>query len=224
MKLINNFGHTSRSIGWRGRALGLVALLTLGAGSQAQAALLGLTLLDTPDIVSDFIDVSYDASTDSFTANGFARELDDDGSVPAEAITDGTFNISATIDGSGSLTSGSLSIGGTVASLGFNSGTLLTGSLTAFGFLDSGGDPLEFLFDVTGGDAAGLYGSIGGIILGATGFGGNFTSDFDNLVGGVPGTGSAVANVAPVPLPAAIWLFGAGLLGLVGLGRNRVRV
>ena len=46
---------------------------------------------------------------------------------------------------------------------------------------------------------------------------GNFMMDFG-------GNGSAVADVAPVPLPAAIWLFGAGLLGLAGLGRNRDRV
>jgi hypothetical protein len=97
----------------------------------------------------------------------------------------------------------------------------LTGNLTAFGFKDTGGDPLEFLFSVTGGDAAGLYGgigSIGGIILsGGTGFTGDFTMDF-------AGTGSAVADVGPVPLPAAVWLFGAGLLGLVGIGRNSSRV
>jgi hypothetical protein len=218
MKLFANFGHTTGTVGWGGRALPLVAVLTLGAGSQAQAAPLNLTLLDTPDIVSSFIDVNYDAAGDTFSANGFALELDDDGSVPAEAITGGTFDLTAFIDGSGSLSSGSLTIGGTVASLGFNSGTLLTGNLTAFGFPDLGGDPLEFLFDVTGGDAAGLYGAIGGILLtGGTGFTGDFTVDF-------LGDGSAVSNVAPVPLPAAVWLFGAGLLGLVGVGRNRDRV
>ena len=218
MKFIANPEHTARPIHSGGRALPLVAVLMLGAGSQAQAAPLNLTLLDFPDIVSSFIDVNYNAGTDAFTASGFALELDDDGSVPAEAITNGTFNLNASIDASGSLSSGSLSIGGTVASLGFTSGTLLTGNLTAFGFPDSGGDPLEFLFSVTGGDATGLYGSIGGIILsGGTGFTGDFNTDFT-------GNGSAVADVAPVPLPAAVWLFGAGLLGLVGLGRNRVRV
>ena len=217
MKLFTNPGHAVRSIHSGGRALPLVAVLTLGAGSQAQAAPLNLTLLDFPDIVSSFIDVGYTAGTDTFTANGFALELDDDGSVPAEAIADGTFDLTANIDDLGALNGGTLTIGGTVASLGFNSGTLLTGNLTAFGFPDLGGDPLEFLFDVTGGDAAGLYGSIGGIILGGTNFTGDFTTDFT-------GTGSAVADVAPVPLPAAVWLFGAGLLGLVGLGRNRVRV
>jgi len=190
-------------------------------GSVAQAAPLGLTLNDFPDIVSAFIDVTYNATSDTLNANGFAEELDDDGSVPAEAIAGGSFSLTATIDASGALSAGSLSIGGTVASLGFNSGTLLTGTLTAFGFPDAGGDPLEFLFDVTGGDAAALYGggSIpGGIILSDSGFPGSFDSNFDNLVDGV---GSGVSDTGVVPLPAAVWLFGSGLLGLVGMARRK---
>ena len=107
----------------------ICACLIAFASSPVQAVPLNLTLLDTPDIVSSFIDVNYNAGTDTFTASGFALELDDDGSVPAEAITGGTFDLTAVIDGSGTLSSGSLSIGGTVASLGFNSGTLLTGNL-----------------------------------------------------------------------------------------------
>lgn len=27
--------------------------------------------------------------------------------------------------------------------------------------------------------------------------------------------------LAPVPVPAAVWLFGSGLLGLVGVARNK---
>jgi hypothetical protein len=197
-----------------------LAILTASAflmfGATAQAASLNLTLNDVPDIVSSFIDVTYNATTDSFSASGFALELDDDGSVPAEAIADGIFNLSATIDATGALGGGALTIDGTVASLGFNSGTLLTGNLTAFGFPDAGGDPLEFLFDVTGGDAAGLYGSApGGVILsGVTGFTGDFSTNFT-------GDGFAVSDVAPVPIPAAVWLFGSGLLGLAGIGRRR---
>lgn len=203
-----------------------LSILTTSAflmlGTTAQAAPLNLTLNNVPDIISSFIDVTYTASTDSFSASGFALELDDDGIGLPEAIAGGTFNLSANINASGVLSGGSLTIGGTVASLGFNSGTLLTGDLTAFGFPGAGGDPLEFLFDITGGDAAGLYGSLpGGIILSDAGFTGDFTNDFDNLIGGVTGTGIGVSDVAPVPLPAAVWLFGSGLLGLAGIGRRR---
>jgi hypothetical protein len=53
--------------------------------------------------------------------------------------------------------------------------------------------------------------------------GGNGTSNvFAYLLGNasVSLTG-VVSDVAPVPLPAAVWLFGSGLLGLVGVGRRR---
>ena len=30
-----------------------------------------------------------------------------------------------------------------------------------------------------------------------------------------------IASASPVPLPAAVWLFGSGLLGLFGVGRRR---
>ena len=32
---------------------------------------------------------------------------------------------------------------------------------------------------------------------------------------------AAPVAVAPVPVPAAVWLFGSGLLGLVGLARRK---
>jgi len=35
--------------------------------------------------------------------------------------------------------------------------------------------------------------------------------------------GSALIRVAPVPIPAAGWLFGTGLLGLFGIARRKVR-
>jgi len=34
-------------------------------------------------------------------------------------------------------------------------------------------------------------------------------------------TTEAFVSVAPVPVPAAMWLFGSGLLGLVGIARRK---
>jgi hypothetical protein len=39
---------------------------------------------------------------------------------------------------------------------------------------------------------------------------------YSNVLAVVPG------NVAPVPLPAAVWLFGSGVIGLVGVARRRL--
>jgi hypothetical protein len=60
------------------------------------------------------------------------------------------------------------------------------------------------------------------------------TATFDSL-GLTPGSyewtwGSAASadsytlNVGAVPVPAAVWLFGSGLLGLIGVARRKVRV
>jgi len=42
------------------------------------------------------------------------------------------------------------------------------------------------------------------------------------LLGGFSATGTATMtmDIAPVPLPAAVWLLGSGLIGLVGIGRR----
>lgn len=47
------------------------------------------------------------------------------------------------------------------------------------------------------------------------------------MVGGFSATGTATMtmDIAPVPLPAAVWLLGSGLIGLIGISRrSRLRV
>ncbi len=182
-----------------------------------------------PDILTGYLDVNYYADDDLLVVDGWALTLDDDGSVPPENITNGLYSISASIDGSGNLGTGggTLSIGGTVPSLGFISTPLLTGILTDFGYPGGGSDVLEFLFEVTGGDAAELYGGVGatgGIIVeNGTGFSGSFAVDWDNN-SGMPGYGFGTAtsdNFAnTVPIPGALWLLGSGLIGLMGIRRR----
>lgn len=195
-------------------------MLCLGSGIASGSTHLNLTLNNAPDIVSGFIDVSYDAGVQLLSANGFALEIDDDGSGPPEAIAGGTFDLTATIDNTGNLIGGTIAVGGTVATLGFNSGTLLTGDLTAFGYPSGGGDPLEFLFGVTGGDAAPLYGSTGGTILTQSGFGGTFSSSFANSSDGLADTGTTTIPI-PSALPAGLSLL--CVLGVAAMARKMAR-
>jgi hypothetical protein len=199
------------------------ALLCMAVTSAARAELLNLNLL-VPDIESGFIDVMYDASGDMFSATGFALAIDYDGIAPPDYnINNGSFDLSASIDDFGSASSGSLAIGGDIPGLGVM-GSLLTGSLTDFGFQTGGGDLFEFLFTVTGGQLAGDFGGLGatvGVILNADGstFTGDWTLDFNNN-GGNPGFGLGVADTAFIPAPAGLAvLLGAGFCA----GRRRRR-
>ena len=206
---------------WSVRVKRVLYTVIVGALFQlsVQATPLNLSLSNFPDIFSGAIDVTYTAATGSFSATGTALSFDDDGVGAAETIVAGGFALSATITNAGVLTGGTLTITGTVPTLGFNSGTLLTGTLTALGFSNTGGDPLEFLFTVTGGDAAGLYGGTGGIILSSTSFPATlFNQDFNNLIAGIPGTGSGVSDTAvPVPEPTSLILLAIGLASLGGI-------
>ncbi len=79
-----------------------------------------------------------------------------------ENISSGTIAISANIDGAGHATSGSLKVYGSFSTY---SGLLLDGTLADFGFNSSGAMPLQFLFTVDGGSAAGLFGEHVGTLL-----------------------------------------------------------
>jgi hypothetical protein len=149
--------------------------------ASAGAVPLGL-VLQTPDALVDSIDITYDAGTDAFAATGFALSID---SLNLDAP--GSFSLFAVIDDLGVLSSGSLSVFGTQGAL--NSGTLLTGGLTNFGFSgDALGIVFEFTFDPNGGDLLSAYaGRSGGIVMSTSlnSFSG-FGSSFDNLIISIP--------------------------------------
>ena len=183
------------------------AATLMGAAGLATAGPLNLVLESNPDVVSGFIDVVYNANADLLTLDGFALEIDPDGSGNV-GINNGSFLISLAVDDAGFVSGGSLTMTGDIPSMGL-SGTLLTGTVNDFGFLEAGGDPLEFVFDLSGGLLAPIYGAQAGVIAGGTMFPGSFAADFDNLIGGIGGTGTATADTGRlVPTPGGIALFG----------------
>lgn len=195
-------------------------VIAAACGRSADASFIPLDLRNAPDILSGFIDVSYDAPSNEFSVEGFALRLND-GQGPAHNIANGSFAITATIDETGTAVGGTLDIGGGVAGFG---PSLLTASFIGFGFDPGGGTLLELLFEVTGGDLAPDYGGAGalvGVILDMVGGGysGDFTRSFDNLISGTAGTGRGVSDTAPlIPGPPV-----AALLLLGGLRRRRSR-
>jgi len=87
---------------------------------------------------------------------------------------------------------------------------LNNGTTTFYSEASKNNDEVMMLTYLVGG-MDGLAGA--NIILGWEDFA-NADNDFNDMVVGV-------TDVAPVPLPAAVWLFGSALMGLVGVSRRK---
>jgi hypothetical protein len=175
-----------------------LAMLSYSVGSKA--ASLGLTLYD-PDITSQYLSTNYNATTDLLTIDGGAGF----GNTIDGLDIGATFTLVADISAGGILNSGTINISG-----------YIEGDLLELGYENNGGQVLEFTFNPTGGSLLPDYlGNNGGIILSVTGYNDNdFNTDF---------TGNAAAtfgNTAPIPVPAAVWLFGSALMGFFGFRRK----
>jgi serine-aspartate repeat-containing protein C/D/E len=215
-----------RSHQWATRC-GLLFVLAIAAvfPQATLAALLGNTL-NLPYISFDNQGTTtYDAGTNQFSVDATPLALLVSGSPPATITGTESFLINITVDNAGSLLGGipggDLVVIGdvTVPGLGFKSGVLLTGEVTGFGFQDSGGttDSYDFTFVPTGGLLTSLYPGTLGVGVSLTSEQSNFTGDFSvDFAGEAKGTLGEL-----VPIPSAVWLFGSGLLGLVGIARRK---
>lgn len=185
-------------------------LLTAGAAQQANASLIGLTP-SLPDIVTGFVFLDYDSSKKLLDVEGFVGDITTQWQgPPAYYPFDYYYSINASIDNAGRVRGGTLIISGKIAGLGLQSGTLLTGNLSQFGFSPCPGDVFEFTFDVTGGDLASYFGPHAGVILDPvdSGFNGSFASNFSN-------TGYGVSDTFPVPEPVSLVILALGACPLL---------
>jgi hypothetical protein len=126
----------------------------------------------------------------------------------------------------------SLNATGTTTNPSFQSGTLVTGTptdATAYGYAYpfgysgfNGAGTFEFVFNNVGGDFA-AFGSVGKIVATMT----TLTSavgNWDSLGIDFWKTGHSATGVAAdtvVPVPAAVWLLGSGLMSLFGVRLTR---
>jgi hypothetical protein len=215
--------------------LAIISLFLLGG--SAQADLLQLTLQPTPDIAVFSIDFAYNASSHTLSASGTSTCIstgspDDPVVFDESSLQNGTFLLSTTVDNAGIASAGSLTIGGSVLGYGSTGPLLTANNLSYFNSLfvdtlnpNSDVADFEFIFDISGGEMANMFGGTGakiGIILTWVSTAGDaaqnqFTTNFDNLNGHNfgEGWGTAMADTAPIPEPATLSLLAFGAAALL---------
>jgi len=138
------------------------------------------------------------------------------GTVDGADVSPYGLNIGDTITASGVFDNSALS--SSPYTVNFNSGNTLSitaGSLILNQTQDEGGSP-RFEFDSLG-NLIGVNFYSASFDSGALTF---FVVDGDNFATGV-WNASSFSMTTPVPVPAAVWLLGSGLLGLAGVARRR---
>jgi hypothetical protein len=139
----------------------------------------------------------------------------------------GVFSLNAAITSSGVLKSGTFSFKSSDPMFGFGtdrkgkpiSGNVFSGNLTAFGWSDSRGF-LEFgIGGFTGWACTTMSWCTNAERLWLNTYSG--TLGLPTAIGNVTNWSSTAYGTAVIPIPAAVWLFGSGLLGLVGFAKRK---
>ena len=204
------------------KLLTLIAAFILGYSNSAFS--LTTTYTDQTsflgDVDSELFLIDFNAISNPLVGNGVFVGQVDFGSPEASNPDNVLFNSSAMTD-TGSTTA--------TNSVGPIDGAFLTAdSVYAFSldFLSSGNPQTISIFDFGGGlldsvltPAGGFFGlisdtSIGSFLITNGEFSPNNRDRFfiDNF---------GAYSVSPVPIPAAVWLFGTGILGLIGFSKRR---
>jgi hypothetical protein len=194
--------------------------------SPARGSTIDLSDIQNPDIAALSLTTKYTpsaGSTGTFTINGWPTSFTvATGDGPHAISVTGTYSLTAQINkATGQFLSGSFMIGGTIPTMpGINSGTLLTGTLTNFGFGNGGGDFFQFLANITGGDLAHYYPGKLGIQVDAnnSGFTGSFMTSFASADSD---TSSDNASLTVVPEPSTATVLCGGLACLTIAARRR---
>lgn len=233
MRIIHHLAYLT---GWAkpGRRAGLASvLILLGMSGLVQAASLGLSQ-SYPDFVVSGLSYSFTADGDGglLSVSGAPSSFTQVAGGDQHPVSGGAFSLQADIDAAGIVLSGSLDLDGIVRDLNnlpaiLYDGTadtngLLGGGLTTFGFSGSGSTGvLEFGFASIDGLINSTLGpfSTGGMILSLSS---SSFSDFNAGLLNSNWTGNGYGDVfATVPVPAAVWLFGSGLIALLGTAVRR---
>jgi hypothetical protein len=200
--------------------------------SPAMGSTIDLSGIQNPDLAALSLTTQYTpsaGSTGTFSITGWPTSFTvSNGDIP-QPITispSGSYNLTAQINKvTGQLLSGTISIEGTIPTIpGVSSGTLLTGTLTNFGFSNGASDFFQFLVNITGGDLAHYYTGKMGIQVDAnnSGFTGSFLTSFASAASD---TSSDNASMTVVPEPSTAMLLLGGLACFaVATWRNRSRV
>jgi len=190
-------------------AIGLVGLM--GMVSGANATPLTYPALDIQTLTGD---TGITGTSTSFTIDATAFKIIlDSASSSFIDIPDQTFLLESDTSGAGTISvNGGSSLSGSFTNLTvyYLGGTFSTGGFTAdVNYL--GGSLVSGLSSgrIEGGFAGATYNGTPGLIIP---FGTVFTADTIS---------AKLGQVQTVPVPAAVWLFGSGLIGLAGIARRK---